>query len=260
MFAKFNLKLDKNSIPKIEDNYISNRYRKHNKEISECIEDFLSSDGYLDVEKVEQDWFPQIQASVFLSHSHNDEEIALNFANYLYSKFKIETFIDSSIWKSADALLKKIDNQYCSFIEKDKKLYNYNRRNMSTSHVHAILNGALAKMINRCECLIFINTPESLCSSNIGNEDYTSSPWIYSELLMATTFPVRKPPRLCMDSLLAGMEDLNESIKIRYKIPLNNFIDISIDDIKKAAMQAKNKTSREILDQLYINKNLSDML
>lgn len=41
-----------------------------------------------------------------------------------------------------------------------------------------MLNGALAKMINSTECLIFMNTPNSIKAQDVENENKTASPWI----------------------------------------------------------------------------------
>lgn len=57
--------------------------------------------------------------------------------------------------------IKKIDDKYCvSYINKEN--YDYKKRNYSTSHVHTMLTVALSKMIDKTECIFFINTPESL--------------------------------------------------------------------------------------------------
>ena len=92
----------------------------------------------------------------------------------------------------ANDLLKEIDNRYCRYQETDGQFfYEYDNRNRSTSHVHMLLNGALAKMINKTECLFFVNTPNSVNAQDAENPSKTASPWIYSELLMTCILHIR---------------------------------------------------------------------
>lgn len=61
-------------------------------------------------------------------------------------------------------------------------------------HVHMILNGALMKMIDNTECLIFLETPNSLKVKDV-SDTTTNSAWIYSELLMSKYLNRKKPIR-----------------------------------------------------------------
>ncbi|MBO6301464.1 MAG: hypothetical protein J6N15_03395, partial [Ruminiclostridium sp.] len=135
--------------------------------------------------------------------------------------------------------------------------YDYEKRNQSTAHVHMILLGALAKMINRCEALVFVNTPSSLNSSDIGDNSTTGSPWIYSELLMANTFPARDPEYY--NILKAERSDSifeHSELKVKYKAGLDDFVVIDLEDIKNSAAKTKRKTARSVLDQIYLDKGL----
>ena len=51
-----------------------------------------------------------------------------------------------------------------------------------------MLNSALNHMLDKTECLWFINTENSVIPlDKIGKPDQTISPWIYSEIVMANT-------------------------------------------------------------------------
>ena len=63
--------------------------------------------------------------------------------------------MDEVIWGSADGLLKAIDNQFC---KKGDGTYDYNKRNLTTSHVHAMLTTAILNSIDKSETVIFMNT------------------------------------------------------------------------------------------------------
>lgn len=122
------------------------------------------------------------------------------FAGWIYETFGLESFIDSCSWGYCDELLRRIDDKYC--YNKKSKTYNYKLRNYTTSHVHMMLSTALAEMIDKTECVIFFNTPNSINMedeiNNIKDSKKTLSPWIYYELsminLIKETSPIRTKP------------------------------------------------------------------
>ena len=117
MYRGFNLSLKENcftqdyfeKIQKIGSESFSNQRVKIIKRISS----FANGDGSLDGTKMQENWFPQIKADIFISHSHEDEELALALAGYLKDSFELTAFIDSCVWGYANDLLKMIDNKYC---------------------------------------------------------------------------------------------------------------------------------------------------
>lgn len=149
--------------------------------IEETINSFVRNDGSLDGSLMQANWFPQIKADIFISHSHKDKGLALALAGWLEETFGLTAFIDSCVWGYANKLLKMIDDEYC--YQKKINAYNYQKRNYSTSHVHMMLSVALTQMIDNTECLFFLNTPNSITPNTIINQ--TESPWIYSEIAMS---------------------------------------------------------------------------
>ena len=148
--------------------------------VREGLEIFLEG-GRLDATKLGAHWFPEIRADVFISHSHKDEPLALTLAGWLFDQFGVSSFIDSSVWGNSSKLLKQIDDAHC--LNPGGKTYSYELRNKSTSHVHMMLATALGKMIDKTECVIFVNTPNSITPSEaVGSKTY--SPWIFYELAM----------------------------------------------------------------------------
>lgn len=250
MFAKFNLKLAENQIGEEYRIYGLGQKLITEKKTHQALERYLLKDGSLDASAMEEDWFPEINADVFLSHSHADEKAVINFAGYLFHEFGIASFIDSTVWGYADDLLKQIDEKYCvkSRDENGNRTYSYEKRNRTTSQVHLLLQGALAKMINRRECLIFVNTPNSMKITDVQGETTTASPWIYSEILMASTFPVRPLKEYRVDDLTHFAAD------ITYKINLKNFLDLSVEDFAIAKNKSVIKSPKKILECLYYNK------
>lgn len=178
-------------------------------------------------------------------------------AGYLQEKCDITAFIDSEVWGYSDDLLKKIDHEFCNPYKNEvgEEVYDYNRRNRSTALVHLILQGALAKMINRCECMIFIGSPNSLRPSDIKDENLTYSPWIYSELLMANSFPPRIPERykpIRHDSFCNESQNFIPDLKVN----LETFRTLSISDIDDVVKNPTNPSPEEVLDQLYLDKGI----
>ena len=228
MYRGFNLLL--------EDNCFEKRYFEAFKEVGsksfssqktsivKTIKSFVRNDGSLDGSMMQANWFPQIEADIFISHSHKDEDLALALAGWLKVSFGLTAFIDSCVWGYANKLLKMIDNEYC--YQKETNTYNYQKRNYSTSHVHMMLSVALTQMIDNTECLFFLNTPNSITPDDTIIKQ-TESPWIYSEI--AATRLIRKRPReehrlkRMVESFSKGG---SPTLRIRQDIPVDHLTDI----------------------------------
>ena len=202
-------------------------------------------DNDLDGNKLINDWFPNYKADIFISHSHDDVEMAKHLACWIERKFQLTTFIDSTVWGNSNDLLRNIDDKYAK--EADGS-YNYDIRNFTTSHVHMMLATALNDVIYSSECLIFLNTPQSLSVAEIGKEQ-TSSPWIYNELKTATTIKKIIPER----HKESKRDIFNEVPKINYDVSeeLSKFDDLDI--IKLKGWQSRHEILPEVhpLDILY---------
>lgn len=203
----------------------------------------------LDAEKISEIFFPsKSQCNVFISHSHSDIEYA-NYISYLLHEKGINAFVDSQVWGNMNDLLQEIDNLYCKI---DRVTYNYNKRNISTSHIHMILFSALINMINTCECFFFLETQNSI--KEIAETATTFSPWIMGELLVSS---VIKPvcPRPQKHEIHAGMESLTEDTmpQIKYPAKIQHLKKFSFDDFKKWCTNTKFWKPEDALDDLYKN-------
>lgn len=256
MFAGFNLSLQSDIVLDRFANKGWQLYSNQRKQVHSTLDQYVNSDGSLSAAKMEEEWFAQISAEVFLSHSHADEKLAINLAGYLYDNFGIRCFIDSCVWGYANDLLREIDDKYCKTIKNvdDSYSYNYKYRNQSTSHVHMLLNGALAKMINSTECLIFLNTPNSIKAQEATDISKTASPWIYSELLMATEFPRQDWRHYRTSQHVAIYEAVQ--LQVEYDVYVDKLISLSLSDLRKAGEDSGSQGPTAVLDQLYINKGL----
>lgn len=172
-------------------------FLKHENEVQECLSKYISEDGVINGSDLKEHWFSVSQKDIFISHSHKDLNKVKAFAGWIYESFGLEAFIDSCSWGYCDELLRKIDDKYC--YNPKSRTYNYNLRNYTTSHVHMMLSIALTEMMDKTECVIFFNTPNSINMSEelgkVEKKEKTVSPWIYHELSMTTLLRQSKPIR-----------------------------------------------------------------
>lgn len=221
-------------------------------QVQEILDDFLLSDGSLDGSKMQENCFPQIKADVFISHSHQDEELALGLAGWLNKHFGLKAFIDSAVWGYANDLLKDIDNKYCLLT--GSQVYNYQKRNQSTSHVHMMLSVALNQMIDNTECLFFLNTPHSV-SIGASIDGTTPSPWIYSEVAMSRLIRKRLPKRdEAVFESQSRQQYFSSDLIIRYPLPMDHLTELNSDDLLMWGRYCKAVVSRrhlKALDCLY---------
>ena len=151
---------------------------------------------------------------VFISHSHNNEAEAHLLATWLEKFRGLTCFVDSFAWGSADQLLKEIDDKYCiKQKNRNGNSYYYNKRNFTTSHVHAILSMALLDTIRRSKYCIFIESAESVpLTSKLKKE--TLSPWLYEEIKFMQLLQPRRETIMFSE----GIEKAINDCKIAYDI------------------------------------------
>ena len=193
--------------------------------------------GTIDGTSLIEKYFPTLKKDVFLSYSHNDQDLAYAIAGLLQNYFGLSVFIDSMFWGNADELLKEIDIQYC--YQEESETYNYRKRNLTTSHVHIMLMSAIMKAMDQSEIVIFLNTPKSAPNLkealiNGQYDEHTLSPWIYEEVLLTTMLKetgwsvYREEQRLDENALF----HFDSDIRIAYKLPREKLISLTVEDIE----------------------------
>lgn len=256
MFAGFNVDISEGNT--FGDNFynVGKRiFESHKVTVKQNIDSYFGAENYLDGTSIQKDWFPEIEADIFLSHSHKDEELAISFAGWLHETFGLMSFVDSCIWGYSNDLLRIIDNAYC--YNDNSNTYNYSKRNYSTSHVHMMLCMALTKLIDKTECLFFINTPKSLIVSENIKTQSTASPWVYAELQISEV--IRQQPRqrpiIHFDS-----HPITENVKnmnVKYDVNLKHLVPLSVHDLKRWENMNVYALRTHALDVLYQHKNIS---
>lgn len=248
-------KIDVNGGLLDEHNYYSigiNLHAKAKESIRQELSDYTSQDEVIDGSKIQANWFPEIKADVFISHSHTDEKDAIILAGWLKQVFELDAFVDSCIWGNSNELLKSIDDTHCR--NPNGQNYSYERRNHSTAHIHMILMTALNKMIDRAECLFFLNTDNSVRLDGIRTQ--TLSPWIYGEIetsrLIKRHAPARliKPQTAILEKGGRAMFSDSHSPQVAHNLDLHHLQPLTLNVLTEWAHGAKQRGESE-LDRLY---------
>jgi len=223
--------------------------------------DFYLSNGDLDASALQEAWFPNYENNhIFLSHSHKDTELAYKIGALLKYITNIEVFIDSNVWGYADDLLKELDNKYA--YSEETNTYSYEVRNRTTSNIYLILQSSLSKMIDSSECLIFLNTENTVheIKKNESIELRTSSPWIMSELQFSSMVRRQQSPNAkrnedlsILNNSIIQKSTVGMGLQISHKLPTEHLVKIDYLDFMMWLLDASTDNSKgyDALTVLY---------
>lgn len=248
MYRAYSLRIDENLFKGFLEAGRSVK-KENNSAAKGGLDEFFDGDGSLVAKNIMNNWFPRVKADVFISHSHKDEDLAIGLAGWLKEKLGISSFIDSCVWGYSPELLKKLDKRFCL---KDSGYYDYDKRNITNSHVNMMLATSLTKMIDQCECIIFLNTPNSISCKGCIEKDGTESPWIYAEIeatrMLRENLPERK--RMMVKASMEGRSIvLDEAMSVKYDLDLKHLHLLEKEHIIK--WEKCGKTGANSLDFLY---------
>ncbi len=182
MHYGFNLTLDNRDLP-VSKSIVEAHTRSVDAQRIDLRKYLMKDGNSISAELIAEHLFPKVKCDVFISHSSDDQDMAIQLAHELKKK-GVEAFVDSVVWGSAYELLRVIDNNYSKIGSNEN--YNYERRNRSTAHVYMILATALQKMIMQSTTLLFLNTDNSISTKHsVQGESMTHSPWIHMELMFS---------------------------------------------------------------------------
>lgn len=248
MFAGFNLKIDEQFFDSQQKSFYE--YQKIGKAHLDLqgrgVENALSeyiNDNIVDGSKIQNDWFPGVEADIFLSHSSMDTELVNAVAGWINDTFGLKCFIDSNVWCYAGHIADMLNSNYSNKrLDGDGGyLYDYKKVLKVSEHVNTMLSIALQKMIDKAESVFLINTEQSIhINSDSKNIDLTYSPWIYQELVCSEI--IRKKPlsfyryntKLYHSiSESCRFDNANEALTISYNAPTQHLIKINQDILQK---------------------------
>lgn len=259
MYRGFNLQVSSGPFDTDFYDVIGNTiYNTLQKEVKSGLDKFLKQNGHLNGKAMQSNWFPQIPAQVFISHARSDEPKAIRLAGWLYHHFKILSFIDSLVWGYCDDLLKDIDNKYC--IHDGGPSYSYEKRNRSTSHVHMMLMTSLNMMIDQAECLMFLNTPNSVDLNDLTSDAQTASPWIYAEISTSQIIRINEPERISERTRFMN-EQLQKGrpvaqLVIDYDLSLKHLVTLKESSLRHWQTLADGNDGNTALEALYTSNPL----
>ena len=215
--------------------------------------------------ETESEWFPQLKKHVFISHSHKDEDAALLMAGVLKGRLGIDAFVDSAAWgcyrELAEYLYDVSRRGYPSITSQQTTQLKMS----ATEHAHCMLSKSLIQMMDRCECLIFLDTPASVGLRNISiDRRSTFSPWIYTEIEASRLLRRYKYPRFLVkvanESLRSFAMDEAPRVEVVYPLNLEHLDKLSPQMLLQWVANVEEKKSRladdkyrpyKLLDELY---------
>lgn len=212
-------------------------------------QDLLASlkteDGMIDGEQLESFGFPKFDAEVFISHSHADTELATLLAGRLKRDLDITSFVDSNVWEYRDRLIEMLARFSNCDSTKDGGM-------AIAAHVDCMLNKAIVQMMDDCECLFFLNTPNSVTFSSI-SKSQTLSPWLASELAIYSV--IRKKSHDAKPKMLVANNQYSNAsgLKMTYDLRFDNVFKLDAENLFKWIKSASTRCSRsyKALSELY---------
>ena len=271
MFIPFKIK--KSSIQTVCGN---RQYRYDTDYISRRLKSNINLDtikqSLIDGTQLQEEWFPSefydSQFQVFISHSHSDESEVNKLAGFLYEYYGLRSFIDSLYWGYVNELQRSLDEYYALYERNGKNYYDYDTRNFLSSNVHIMLSMALMKMMDACECLIFVDSDNSL-KYRKGTKS-TPSPWIYEEMGYSKRLRVNVPSRYQRKiqvtlnesherssySLVMFSQAVPHQAQFNYEVDLLHFKDLLPEDFPTTG----NLSGDAILDKWYKKYGVNTLL
>lgn len=267
MYSGFNLKINAardcgpDSINFLDPSYID-AGKKHLGDapgkVHQELEDMvLKGTDILDGVAIQDDWFPEINADIFISHSHGDCDLANGIAGWMNEEFGLRCFIDSNVWGYTNDLLRILNDQYSDKRKGDDGgiVYTHEKCNRAANHVNTMLTIALQKMIDRCECVLFLNTDQSILPYETTLRDATDSPWIYSEIV-CTQLIRHKELKEYRKEIFHGDQrvlfEASEGFHPAYSVSLDHMMPLNMGDLMEWEQNyPKNTPKHHPLDYLY---------
>ena len=251
MYTGFELQIDKSAsifggqyiytqLQKLGESHLDKQKAKYENDLIKYV-----NQKELDGTEIQNDWFPQVEADIFISHSHHDKELACALAGWINKNFGLKCFIDSNVWGYSKFLLDGMNSRLSDkFVCEDGGcIYDYDSCNHVSEHVNAMLSIALQKMIDKVEAVIVLNTDNAVRVCSDTQMEKTYSPWIYSEIICTqlirkkSLIEYRKNYNIEMIhksyATLAEYAMLRNYFAISYSVSLKHLESLNKEDLEK---------------------------
>lgn len=230
MYAPFVIKVDElRELPwSSTDTHVSRREVC----IDGCMQFVDKKNGTIDAEQLRQYLFPTTSMyDVFISHSHEDADAAINLAVWLEQECNLRCFVDSQIWAHVDSLLEQMEEK---------------ARSQNQRELDEILRMSILQAIVNSHFVFFLQSPHAIDDNLLT----THSPWLNMELNMITILPQESYKT---KEIVGGGTGhigflVSEDVyyKVNFPVNLSRFIRLSEKDL--LTLKMSNNSS---LDKLY---------
>lgn len=198
------------------------KYKEWNDSLDEKLEQYIENlpgGESLKADKIYNLFYPEKDIPIFISHSSANKDVAQKLALWIKDNLGLYSFIDSDLWGNINVIQNILDEKYCL---NSRGMYEYDKRNNCTAHVHMILSYALTRMIDKADFFIFIKSNNSVSIED--SVERTSSSWIFHELVTASLIKKKCHFKILDSSKKKYLvEACVGTIPISYPIPLDGF-------------------------------------
>lgn len=230
--------------------YYDNQYAQDKQRVQQKVRAYLAGldNKPLDAGIISRTFFPKGSNGdngdydFFISHSHNDDALALRLKYILEEGLGLKVFVDSTVWGSADELLENLNEQYNRNSDDELK---YGDCMYTASNVYLILASAITEVLRHSKNVLFLDTANSVLSLQRREKQAdTSSPWIYHELFMT---------RLLLETRVRRFD---EGATFRHTADLSDFMPLICGIFKDWIQEYIGKNDPDALNHLYKDAKL----
>lgn len=154
-----------------------------------CSKQNGSNDIEIDVERLQNIFFPRPERMVFISHHSSDSKKAHEIKDAIESNCSFfSCFIDSDFWGNVYEIEGRLQDNYAY----NSNTHNYNLETINNiaKHLYLSLSTALIKAIKSSPFFLYV--PHSDEEAQGTGQFLTESPWICQELLISSLCPERR--------------------------------------------------------------------